>query len=290
MLIALLILGIMVVVLAVVGLLAAALDGDFDTSYQDDLPLMIYGVGLWALGGGGLYWIRRREVAHGPTTAATGCVLRTTAGLRPRRNSSARSFRAGLRKQPLFGLALLFNLLALLVRIYAASTEGPASDPAGVVIGVAGVVLGLLVVAGVFVALVHRGAVAARRIPAVRWISPVGIIYLGATTDTFAGPHALAERIGGTRFVAVRLVLTPAALILVPNRLNPRWVAQIPLTDIAAIDIPINGRRFVRGLTVALRDGRKATVGVRADDDFLHQMSKLGAKSGAPSAPAAFRG
>src|SRR6185437_8698965 len=77
----LLLLGAALVFLGAAGLIASIPDGDFKTSYQDEIPLMIEGTGLWIVGSAGLYWLRRRELTRPAVgSPASGYVVRIAPG------------------------------------------------------------------------------------------------------------------------------------------------------------------------------------------------------------------
>jgi hypothetical protein len=115
-------------------------------------------------------------------------------------------------------------------------------------------------------------------VPGRLWSSRPAL-YLGPYDDDGAGLAGSANfarrHTGEGNALIARLVLTPTALLIVPNRGGDQPLPT-PLADIATIAVTRAGRTD-SGLTVTRRDGRAASFIVQPGDRLVPALQALGA-------------
>lgn len=91
--------------------------------------------------------------------------------------------------------------------------------------------------------------------------------------DAFAQTHTSTT----IAALIVRIVLTDAAIVIVPMDGRRRDVLTCPIEMIDCVEI-VHGTGKERGISLTTHDGRRATFnGLQVDDAFPRQLASLGA-------------
>lgn len=284
-------LGAAVITLAGLGLLASIPNGDFNRAYQDDIPLSVYGLGLALVALATRSVVGRRERAaavarqparrvrlvraDGVDPLATEPVSRAPTGFWVR-------FRAGLRSNPILGLALVFNSLATVTRVIAAVVIArETGSVTELVVGLAGALAVVAIVALAAWKWPGRRASAMRRVPNLIWASRPAAIMDGPTSS-FHGlwrqqPRRAASPVNASGVRprrSVRVALTAEGVLVVPTGLIRAATLDLPWNRLTEVSLP---DRQPRGLAFTMDDGHRISVPVQTDDRLVATLTELGA-------------
>jgi hypothetical protein len=178
------------------------------------------------------------------------------------------------------GRRLAIALLPVLALTLAATIGGLIRDAEGEGVETILIVIGTLVfIALITVWLMRRQKRRALSVPGRVWVSRHAFYpgpYDADGDPGLPGSARFARKHTGQGVVPiVRLVLTPAALVIVPTQ-GRRDQLSCPLSEISTIIVTQAGRKD-SGLTITSREGRTASFMVETDNQFILELQTLGA-------------